>query len=638
MSEQRKLAAILAADVVGYSKLAGSDEERTLARLRALRSDLIDPTIAVHHGRVIKRTGDGSIVEFRSVVDAVRCAIEVQNGMIERNAGLPPGRRIEFRIGIHIGDVVEESDGDLMGEGVNIAARLEGIAKSGAICLSEDAYRQVRGRLDLTVSDLGATQLKNIAEPMRVYSLEVGKSAPTKPTRPTLSKHVLLGGGIVALIVFAAGAAWNFRGALTSSPSAPPQTASALAVAAPPLSIVVLPFANLGGDPSQQFLADVLTEGLTTSLARLPGFLVIARSTAFTYKGKSVDVKQVGKELAVRYALEGSEQHGGDKVRVNAQLIDAESGTHLWADQFDEDRSDLLQMQDDIVTRVARSLHFELVTIDAARLTRSHPGTLGADDLSLRCHAAGLNSEARPDGLEVAARLCEQALQTNDRDAWALSQVSLKYSVGVLNGQSTDPQADLAKADDLVTRALALEPNDFFAHFTKSYVLLGRKRTDEALAESERSFALNPSFADTCVPLCLANNYLVRPDRCLELVDKAIRISPRDAFVRLFYHLKGWALVEKQNYAQAVESLRLSIPNSARAFPYLLLASALALIGNTSEAHEALQQYLAYPGGTPGATIAQLRAFQMSTADNPAWIAYNERLFAGLRKAGMPEE
>jgi adenylate cyclase len=489
------------------------------------------------------------------------------------------------------------------------------------------------------VRDLGAAQLKNIAEPVRVYSLEVGKSALTKRTRPTLSKHVLLGSGIVALIVIAAGAAWNFRGGLTPGPSAPPQTASAPAVAAPPLSIVVLPFANLGGDPSQQYLADVLTEELTTGLARLPGFLVIARSTAFTYKDKPVDVKQVGKELAVRYALEGSEQHSGDKVRVNAQLIDAESGTHLWADQFDEDRSDLLQMQDDIVTRVAKSLHFELVTIDAARLTRSHPGTLGADDLSLRCAAASFNSEARPDGLQVAARLCEQALQANDRNAWALSQVSLKYSAGVLNGQSTDPQADLAKADDLASRALALDPNNFFAHFVKSYVLLGRKRTEEALAEIERTLALNPGFTNTCLPLCLANNYLVRPDRCLELVDKAIRISPRDPFVRLFYHLKGWALFEKQHYAEAIESLRLAIPSSGNgAFPYLLLASALALTGHTSEAHEALQQYLAYPGGTPGGTIAQVRAFQMSAADNPAWIGYNERLFEGLRKAGMPEE
>ena len=266
MAETRKLAAIVAADVVGYSRLAGSDEDRTLARLRALRSDLIDPTIIVHHGRVVKRTGDGSLVEFRSVVDAVRCAIEVQNGMVERNAGLPPERRIEFRIGIHLGDVVEESDGDLMGDGVNIAARLEGIAAPGAICLSEDAYRQVKSRLDLAVNDLGPTQLKNIAEPVRVYSLEVGRLARAKraespPQAPT--------------------------------PSSPPH-----------LSIVVLPFANLGGDPEQEFFVDGVTESLTTDLSRIAGSFVIGRNTAFTYKGKAVGLRQIGRELGVRYALE----------------------------------------------------------------------------------------------------------------------------------------------------------------------------------------------------------------------------------------------------------------------------------------------------------------------------------------------
>jgi adenylate cyclase len=261
MAETRKLAAILAADVVGYSRLAGSDEERTLARLRALRSDLIDPTIVVHNGRVVKRTGDGSIIEFRSVVDAVRCAIEAQNGMVERNAGLPPERRIEFRVGIHVGDVVEESDGDLMGDGVNIAARLESIAKPGSICLSEDAYRQVKSRLDLAVSDLGPIQLKNIAEPIRVYSLEVGRPAQVKQT----------------------------------AASTPPR-----------LSIVVLPFANLGGDLEQEYFVDGVTETLTTDLSRISGSFVIARNTAFTYKGKPFDVRQIGRELNVRYVLEGS--------------------------------------------------------------------------------------------------------------------------------------------------------------------------------------------------------------------------------------------------------------------------------------------------------------------------------------------
>jgi adenylate cyclase len=315
MSETRKIAAILVADVVGYSRLAGADEDRILARLRALRSDLIDPTIAVHRGRVVKRTGDGSLIEFRSVVDAVRCAIEVQNGLIERNAGLPPERRIEFRVGIHLGDVVEEADGDLMGDGVNIAARLEGIAAPGAICLSEDAYRQVSGRLDMAVTDLGPTQLKNIERPIRVYSLQVGVPAQAKPvTGPKAlekppepkprSPLLPVIAGIVALVVVAGGA-WLF---LAGS-----RTAMAVATAPPPakaahLSLVVLPFTNLSGDASQDYFADGVTENLTTDLARIRDSFVIARNTAFTFKGRAVDAREIGKELGVRYVLEGSVQ------------------------------------------------------------------------------------------------------------------------------------------------------------------------------------------------------------------------------------------------------------------------------------------------------------------------------------------
>ena len=344
MAETRKLAAILVSDVVGYSKLAGSDEDRILARLRALRSDLIDPIISVHHGRVVKRTGDGAIVEFRSAVDAVRCAVEVQNGMVERNAGLPPEQRIEFRIGIHVGDVVEESDGDLMGDGVNIAARLEGIAKPGSICLSEDAYRQVKARLDLAVSDLGSTQLKNIAEPVRVYALEVGKPAQVKPTKPAAPKQrsifVPLAAGIVALIAIAGGS-WYFLGATRTAPVASSAPAGAEATH---LSIVVLPFANLSGDPSQDYFADGITENLTTDLSRIRNSFVIARNTAFTFKGKNIPVKAISRELGVRYVLEGSVQRDGSRVRVNAQLIDGETGAHLWADRFEEDVADVFKL------------------------------------------------------------------------------------------------------------------------------------------------------------------------------------------------------------------------------------------------------------------------------------------------------
>ena len=331
MSETRKLAAILVSDVVGYSRLAGADEDRTLSRLRGLRSDLIDPAIGAHHGRMVKRTGDGSLIEFRSVLDAVRCAIEMQNGLIERNAGLPPERRIEFRFGVHLGDVVEESDGDLMGDGVNIAARLESIAKPGEIYLSEDAYRQVKGRLDLAGTDLGPTQLKNIAEPIRVYSLEVGKPAQGRPASPPAPEK-----------------------------STPPR-----------LSMVVLPFANIGSDPGQEHFVDGVTENLTTDLSRIRGAVVIARNTAFTFRGKPLDAKQIGRELNVRYILEGSVQRGGNRMRVNVQLIDAETGNHLWAERFDKPLADLFDMQDEIVAWLANTLDAQLRSAEARRSERA---------------------------------------------------------------------------------------------------------------------------------------------------------------------------------------------------------------------------------------------------------------------------
>src|SRR5208283_4915231 len=362
MSETRKLAAILVADVVGYSRLAGADEERTLAGLRGLRSDLIDPAIAAHHGRIVKRTGDGSIIEFRSAVDAVRCAIEIQNGLIERNAGVPEDRRIEFRVGIHVGDVVEESDGDLMGDGVNIAARLEGIAKPGPICLSEDAYRQVSGRLEMEVTDLGATQLKNIDRPIRAYSLQVGVPAKPKPATSAnpsepkrRSRLALFGAAIAALLFLVAAAAWYFLAA-----NRPASIATKAPAEAARLSIVVLPFANLSGDPGQDYLADALTDELTTALARIRDTFVIARNTAMTFKGKPIDAKAIGKDLGVRYVLEGSVQPSGDRMRVNAQLIDAGSGAHLWAEQFDTPRADLLQTQDAIATHLARAMDLRL--------------------------------------------------------------------------------------------------------------------------------------------------------------------------------------------------------------------------------------------------------------------------------------
>jgi adenylate cyclase len=350
MTETRKIAAILAADVVGFSRMTGLDEDGTLAQLRALRSEIIDPTVLAHDGRIFKRTGDGVLVEFRSVINAVRCAIAVQNSVVERFSHDPSDRRIVLRIGVHLGDVVEESDGDLMGDGINIAARLEAIADPGAICLSEDAYRQVKARLDLAVTDLGPTRLKNIAEPIRAYSLEVGRSSQTK-----------------------------------SAPSLAPNTGP------PRLSMVVLPFVNMAGGEEQEHFVDGVTESLTTDLSRIRGSLVIGRNTAFTYKGKAVDLKKIGRELNVRYALEGSIQRDGRRMRVNVQMIDVETGNHIWADRFDKPLADLFDMQDEIIARLAAALNTQLAAAEARRAEYSpNPDSLDLYFQGLNCFNRGV--------------------------------------------------------------------------------------------------------------------------------------------------------------------------------------------------------------------------------------------------------
>jgi TolB-like protein/class 3 adenylate cyclase len=327
---ERKLTAILAADVAGYSRLMGGDEEGTLARLKAHRAELISPKIAERRGRIVKTAGDGILVEFPSVVDALRCAIEIQRAMGERNAEVPEGSRIEFRVGINLGDIIIDGD-DIHGDGVNIAARLESIAAPGGICISDSSYHQVRDKLPVHFEDMGEQQLKNIVRAVRVYAVNVG--AVSSGTAPP---------------------------AATSEKSAPPR-----------LSIVVLPFANLGGDTEQEYFADGVTGSLTTDLSRMSGMLVIGRNTAFTYKGKHVDLKQIGHELGVRYVLEGSVQRGANRIRVNAQLVDAATGNHLWADRFDKPLADLFDMQDEIVARIARQLGTQLITAEARRAERA---------------------------------------------------------------------------------------------------------------------------------------------------------------------------------------------------------------------------------------------------------------------------
>ena len=567
MSETRKLAAILVSDVVGYSRLAGADEDRILARLRTLRSDLIDPTIAVHHGRIVKRTGDGSIIEFRSVVDAVRCAIELQNAMIERNAGVPEDRQIEFRVGIHVGDVVEESDGDLMGDGVNIAARLEGIAKPGAICLSEDAYRQVSGRLDMAVTDLGPTQLKNIERRSGLIRCKWGslrrrsrrkRQEPVTPAAPTPQKRRFglapLAVALAALLVVIAGGAWWFLNANRSASVAAKAPAEAAR-----LSIVVLPFANLSGDPGQDYLVDALTDELTTSLARIRDSFVIARNTAMTFKGKPIDAKAIGKDLGVRYVLEGSVQPSGDRMRVNAQLIDAGSGAHLWAEQFDTPRADLLQTQDAIVAHLARAIDMQLNDAEAARLKRTPAANPDAEDLALQCQAGSDKAGWIGKEADAAYTLCEQALAIDPNNVRALMELGVKFQVLVQAGVSSNPKGDLQRADELESKALALDPDWTYPHSMKGLILRFQGRTEEAVPEDERALAVDPSNVQAVVDLGFDYGDLGEFDKSLEYFDKAILLSPHDPFLAHSYGGKAWANFALKRYDQAIEAARQAI-------------------------------------------------------------------------------
>lgn len=489
MVEQRKLAAILAADVVGFSRLTGADEDRTLARLRALRSDLIDPTISVHRGRVIKRTGDGALVEFRSVVDAVRCAIEVQTAMVERNAGLPPERRIEFRIGIHLGDVVEESDGDLMGDGVNIAARLEGVATPGAICLSEDAYRQVRSRLDYTVSDLGETQLKNIAEPMRIFSLQVGLPAQTQPT---------------------------------PGPATGPTKELALPDKA---SVAVLPFQNMSGDVEQDYFADGMVEDIITGLARIKWLFVIARNSTFAYKGKPVDVMQAGRELGVRYVLEGSVRKVSNRVRVTAQLIEAETGGHVWADRYDRTLDDIFAIQDELTMSVVAALEPSLRQAEIERVKRKRPDSLDAYDLVLR--AIPQVYPAMPDGASMALPLLENALQKEPD--YALAHAFAAWCHEILFARGGGREADRQGAIRHAHAAIAHGRDDAIALSLGGFVM-GLMAHDRNAARQafEAALALSPSCALTYNLGSVVMVFSADAERAIEWGERALRLSPFD--------------------------------------------------------------------------------------------------------------
>jgi adenylate cyclase len=597
MTATRRLTAILAADVAGYSRLMGADEEGTHERLKAHRRELVDPKISEHSGRIVKTTGDGMLAEFPSVVDAVRCAAEVQRAMIDREAGLPEDRRIRFRVGINLGDVIVE-DEDIFGDGVNVAARLEALSDPGGLCISRMVRDQIRDKLPYAFEDRGEQSVKNIARPVRVYALRP-KAVADLPT-----------------------------------PSVVPTPPIFQPAVAPRLSIVVLPFANLGNDPEQQYFADGIAEDLTTDLSRIADMFVISRGTAFTYRNKTVGTKQIGRELGVRYVLEGSVRRSGNQVRVNAQLINAATDAHLWAERFDGDTGDLFALQDEVTSRIAVALNLELVTSEAGRTTE-HPDAL---EYILRGRAV-FNKPSTRDNYAEAISLFERALALDPRSVEAQSRLASALAGRVLDDMTPLRAADIERAEDLVGRTLAQSPNNPQAHYAKGQVLRAQNHLEEAIAEYETLLALNRNFMNAYAHIGRCKLLLTgSAEEAILLHEQAIRLSPRDPNIDVWCHRIGEAHLVQSRIDEAILWLeRGRSANPAFAAHHAWLAAAYALKGDTERATFELTEARGLSGDDRYSSIARLQAssyFAVATIR----MLFETTLFAGLRKAGMPEE
>jgi adenylate cyclase len=571
---ERRLAAILAADVAGYSRLIEADEEGTLRRLKSLRAEIIDPRIAGHKGRIVKTTGDGLLVEFTSVVDSLRCAVEFQTAMAESNAPLAPDRRIEFRIGIHQGDVVAEDD-DIFGDGVNVAARLEGLAEPGGICISARVQEDAAGRLDLAFEDMGDQALKNIARAVRAYR-----------------------------VVPAAGSS------MTRASSGPPLPDKP--------SIAVLPFVNLSGDPEQEYFADGMVEEIITALSRIRWLFVIARNSSFTYKEQAVDVKQVGRELGVRYVLEGSVRKGGNRVRITAQLIDAAAGAHLWADRFDGSLEDVFDLQDQVASSVAGVIEPALQTAETARSAGRPTADLTAYDLYLRAYAMTLSSARQ---IPEALRLLDQAIARDPRYGPALAWAANCCQRLLLHGRSEDRAADRLKGTDFARRALEVAGDDagILANAAEALAWFGED-IGAMMALVDRALALNPNFARGWHISGALRIWAGQPDIAIEHLEAALRLSPR-ARVGGSLFLIGAAHFIARRFDDAVPKLLFAIQDDpSYPQPYRYLAASYVHMGRLDDAREVVTRLRAI-------TSVEIPAISLR---NPE---HRELLLSGLRLA-----
>src|SRR5579872_689267 len=558
---ERHLAAILAADVAGYARLMSEDEEGTLAGLRTWRHQVADPRFRERHGRIIKSTGDGFLVEFASVVDAVRCAVEMQREMAARNSDVPPERRLEFRIGINMGDIVAE-DHDIFGDGVNVAARLEALAEPAGLCISRVVRDQIRDKLPYTFEDRGEQQVKNIARPVRVYAMDPAAIVAAEPAGaparrlPALDKRTRIGAALAALLVAGIIVGWW---AWPHPHPAAQQAATAAAIpasttTAPRISIVVLPFENLSHDPDQEYFADAITEDLTTDLSRIAGSFVIARNTAFTYKGKSVDVRQVGRDLGVRYALEGSVRRSGEQVQVNVQLIDADSGAHVWADRFDTDRRNLAEAQSEITGRLARTLNLELVQAVGRQIEQERSINPDAQDLIMRGWALYQRTQAASSRTD-AMRYFEQALELDPKSYEAKLGVAASLVVNLSGGYTDQPEADEGRAEKLLGELLARDPNRSQLHQTIALLRRVQNRLPESRIEWERAIELDPNNSIAYGQLGVTLIYLGDPEKAIALEEKRIRLNPEDPNIGLAYWSLGLAHLLLGHNEQAVDWL-----------------------------------------------------------------------------------
>jgi TolB-like protein/class 3 adenylate cyclase len=580
MRQTRRLAAILAADVAGYSRLMGADEEGTLAAMKALRRELADPKIKEHRGRVVKTTGDGLLIEFASVVDAVRCAVEVQREMAKRNVAVPIDRRIEFRMGINLGDIIADGP-DLYGDGVNVAARLEALAEPGGICVSRAARDQVRDKLDLTFEDRGDQQVKNIARPVRVYRIPITGKAPTRGPLPLPDKP----------------------------------------------SIAVLPFANMSGDPEQEYFADGMVEEIITALSRIRWLFVIARNSSFTYKGQAVDVKQVSRELGVRYVLEGSVRKGGNRARITAQLIDATTGAHLWADRFDGLLEDIFELQDKIAISVAGVIEPALRQSEIERARRKRPDSLDAYDLYLR--ALPYAFTPMPEDADQALPLLAKAIELEPEFAAAHAILAWCHEARYLRGGMLE-ETRLAALRH-ARQAIAAGSDDAVALATGGFVIAVCARDYEtAITAFERSFALSSSSA-----LALGFSSIVRAWKgddaiAVEEANRALRLSPFDPLIYLPYVGLAYAHFAAGRFEETVSAASLATQSNPRfTVPLILHAAALGFLERSEDAKPVVQRLLELQ---PSLTVAT--AILSPRYVNPENIA---AIANGLRRAGFPE-